>query len=188
MPIRIYSSSIVDQPDGRCASMPSIRFSHALLFCKERFTGGCKQPDLAAVAPHLRVPLPRLHPHAWHLRDHLAMSVLAHAAARSVAQILRAVHRAGHARAVQNTLPAHLAVEKIALGDLFTPNENTLPSTPPAQCVSVPDKRAAAPILRPRKSPPAGADGSSTTHCRAFVLDSAKEDIGTLPKPFSNCG
>ena len=38
----VSSNSIVDQPDGGCASTPSSRFSQALLLCKERFTGGCK--------------------------------------------------------------------------------------------------------------------------------------------------
>src|SRR5207249_2079780 len=53
----------------------------------------------------------RLHPRAHHARDHLAATVHAHAAARSVAQRLRAAHGAGHAGFVQDALPAHLAAE-----------------------------------------------------------------------------
>ena len=45
-----------------------------------------------------------LHPHAVHLRLDLALAVQPDAAARPVAQALRAVHRAGHAVVVQHAL------------------------------------------------------------------------------------
>ncbi len=56
--------------------------------------------------------LVREHPHALHGRDHFAMAVRAHAAAGAVAQLLRAIHRAGHAGRAQHALPAHPAVEQ----------------------------------------------------------------------------
>ena len=59
----------------------------------------------------LRRALDRLHPDAAHLGLHLAVAVGAHAAARPVAQRLRAVHRARHAGRVQHALAAHLAAE-----------------------------------------------------------------------------
>ena len=59
--------------------------------------------------------LPGLHPDAAHLRLDLAMAVGAHAAAGTVAHLLRAVHRAGHAGRAQHALAAHLAVEQQAL-------------------------------------------------------------------------
>src|SRR5215210_1816463 len=51
-----------------------------------------------------------LEPHAPHLRLDLAGPVGAHAAARAVAQRLRARHWARHAGVVQDALAAHLAV------------------------------------------------------------------------------
>src|SRR5262249_43051785 len=65
-------------------------------------------------------------PDAFHLRLHLAMAVGAHAAAGSVAQVLRAVHRAGHAGRGQRALPAHLAVEQQALEVALGPGERLL--------------------------------------------------------------
>src|SRR3954447_13102702 len=58
-----------------------------------------------------RRPLDGLHPDAPHLRLHLAVAVGPHAAARSVAQRLRAVHRARHPGRMQHALAAHLAAE-----------------------------------------------------------------------------
>ena len=72
----------------------------------------------------LAVPLPGLYPHTGHLWDHFAMAVLAHAAAGAIAEVLRTVHGAGHARAVEDTLAAHLAIEEVALGQFFAPDEN----------------------------------------------------------------
>src|ERR1700675_319769 len=60
-------------------------------------------------------PTLRLHPHAHHLWNHLAVAIHAHAAARTVAQRLRAAHGAGHAGLVQDALTAHPAAE----GDLL---------------------------------------------------------------------
>ena len=57
----------------------------------------------------------RLHPDAAHLRAYLAVTVGAHAAAGAVAQVLGAVHRAGHARGAQDALSAHAAVKERAL-------------------------------------------------------------------------
>lgn len=51
------------------------------------------------------------------------MAVGADAAAGAVAQVFGAIHRAGHAGAVQNTLAAHLAVEDPAFEDLLAPDE-----------------------------------------------------------------
>ena len=54
------------------------------------------------------------------------MPVLAHAAARAVAQGLGAVHRARHAGGGEGALPAHLAVEQQALGRLLEAGERLL--------------------------------------------------------------
>ena len=58
-------------------------------------------------------------PHAAHFRLDLAVAVGAHAAARPVAQILRALHRAGHAGGVQDALTAVVAAEEPLLGEVF---------------------------------------------------------------------
>ena len=50
----------------------------------------------------------------------------AHAAARAVAQILGAGHGAGHARAVQDTLPAHAAVKDGPFAHFFHPDNQRL--------------------------------------------------------------
>ena len=60
-----------------------------------------------------------LDPHAAHLRLDLAIAVGAHAAARAVAQGLRAVHRARHAGRAEHALAAHAAVEQRALDGLL---------------------------------------------------------------------
>src|SRR6202008_1222635 len=64
---------------------------------------------LDAVGNALAAPI-GLDPDAAHLGFHLAMPVVAHAAAGSVAQGLRTVHRARHAGRAQHALPAHAAV------------------------------------------------------------------------------
>src|SRR5919112_4663733 len=63
-------------------------------------------------APHGQAlgALVGLEPHAAHLGLDLAGAVGPHAAARTVAQRLRARHRARHAGVVQHALPAHPAV------------------------------------------------------------------------------
>src|SRR5581483_4567713 len=70
--------------------------------------------------------VPALHPDAFHLRLHLAMAVGTNAAAGTVAQGLRTVHRAGHAGRGEGALPAHLAIEQQALGALLQDLERLL--------------------------------------------------------------
>src|SRR3954454_9986507 len=53
--------------------------------------------------------LDRLHPHTAPLRLDLAMAVGPHTAARPVAELLRACHRAGEPGRVQDALAAHVA-------------------------------------------------------------------------------
>ncbi len=59
------------------------------------------------------------HPHTRLARIHFAIAVRAHAAARTVAQIFRTAHWAGHACRVEDALSAHAAVEKRLLGSFF---------------------------------------------------------------------
>src|SRR5438105_5062773 len=58
-----------------------------------------------------RRALDRLDPDAAHLGLDLAMPVGPDAAARSVAKLLRTIHRAGEPRRVQHALAAHTAAE-----------------------------------------------------------------------------
>src|SRR5688572_25247514 len=76
--------------------------------------------------PHAVGAGPGLHPYALHLRLDLAVPVVAHAAARAVAQVLRAVHRARHAGGGERALPAHLAIEQEALGHALDALERRL--------------------------------------------------------------
>src|SRR5690349_15783711 len=55
--------------------------------------------------------LDRLEPDAAHFGLHLAVAVRPHAAARPVAERLRALHRTGEARGVEDALAAHVAAE-----------------------------------------------------------------------------
>ena len=71
--------------------------------------------DLDLPVLHARRTLKGVHPDAHHVRLHLAESSGAHAAAGAVAQILGAVHGAGHAGRRKHALAAHLAVEQQAL-------------------------------------------------------------------------
>src|SRR3954451_21796640 len=82
--------------------------------------GGAAEPPvdravhvLHVVAPdgHLARPLPRLDPDARAVRIDLAVAVLQHATARTVAQVLRTPHRTRHPGGMQDALPAHAAVE-----------------------------------------------------------------------------
>ena len=71
-----------------------------------------RRPEIVDVAAPQRQPLgalDRLEPDAPHLGLDLAVAVRAHAAAGTVAERLRARHRAGHAGRVQHALAAHLA-------------------------------------------------------------------------------
>ena len=76
--------------------------------------GGRIVGDRGALA-HAQASLVGLSPDAAHIGIDLAIAVGADAAARAVAQRLRAIHRAGHARLRQNAVAAHAAVEKEAL-------------------------------------------------------------------------
>ena len=66
----------------------------------------------AVPAAHPRGAVPGQHPDAAHLRPHLAEAAGPHPAAGAVAQLLGAVHRAGHAGRGQHALAAHPAVEE----------------------------------------------------------------------------
>jgi len=61
---------------------------------------------------HSQAAFDRLDPDAFHLRVDFAMAVGAHAAARSVAKLLRTIHRARHPRRGEHALPAHPAIEQ----------------------------------------------------------------------------
>ena len=77
-------------------------------------TGFCTS-RMASPLAYGCAPSQALHPDAGHLGLDLAIAVVAHAAAGAVAQVLRAVHRAGHAGRGQDALAAHPAVEQEAL-------------------------------------------------------------------------
>ena len=84
--------------------------------CRRRSTGGCTVADRRRAAGHaLRCRRQASTQTQLISGLHLAMAVGAHAAAGTVAQLLRAVHRAGHAGRAQHALAAHLAVEQQAL-------------------------------------------------------------------------
>ena len=85
-----------------------------------------QQLDFMAVCAHHLAAFERLHPDARHFRNHFAVAVGAHATAGAVAQIFGAVHGAGHACAVQDTLAAHLAIKGIAFDPLFAPDHEPL--------------------------------------------------------------
>ena len=60
-----------------------------------------------------------LDPHARFVGKDFAVSILAHAATRPIAKILRAAHRADKSSRMQNTLTAHAAVEDEFLAEFF---------------------------------------------------------------------
>src|SRR6202011_820362 len=68
----------------------------------------------------------RVSPHALHFRAHFAVAVGAHAAARAVAQVLRTVHGARHARGAQDALAAHPTVEQQPLHRAFHGGDRAL--------------------------------------------------------------
>jgi hypothetical protein len=72
-------------------------------------------------APHGQARRARngLHPNAGFVGIYLAISIGSHAAARPIAQIFWAAHGAGEPGLVENTLPAHPAIERYFLADLF---------------------------------------------------------------------
>ncbi len=67
-----------------------------------------------------------LEPDAVHLRLYLARTIETGTATRSVAELFGAGHRAGHARVVEDALPAHLAVKQ-------QPFDHPLPGLDPAR-------------------------------------------------------
>ena len=95
---------------GHAARCVAHELSQAERPLRRLSTGFCTSRILPCRHP-LRA-LPGLHPDARHLRLHLAMAVGAHAAAGPVAEVLRAVHRAGHAGRGERALAAHLAIEQ----------------------------------------------------------------------------
>jgi len=79
------------------------------------------------ISPHgqaLRT-LDGLCPYTWFVRIHFAVSVLAHAAAGSIAQVFRAAHWAGESGRMENTLSAHPTIEHNLLADFFNGQEDT---------------------------------------------------------------
>ena len=66
-------------------------------------------------------------PDALHVRPNLAVAVGAHAAAGSVAQVLRTVHGAGHAGRAEDALPAHPAIEQQPLDRALEPPPRDAP-------------------------------------------------------------
>ena len=65
-------------------------------------------------------------PHAGLVGKHFAIAIHAHAAARTIAQIFRTAHRAGHSGRMQNALSAHAAIEYHFLGNFFHRQKNFL--------------------------------------------------------------
>ena len=82
--------------------------------------------DPIAVRFHFLRTLERFDPHAFHGCIHFAKAVQTHPAARSIAQVLRTTHRAGHACKVQCTLPAHLTIEYRTLAELLRHTEECI--------------------------------------------------------------
>lgn len=81
--------------------------------------------NLVSIYIHRQAALPRLDPDTGHVGNYFAVPIGANAATRPITEILRTVHWTGHARTMQNTLPAHLAVEQIPLDDFFTPDKQS---------------------------------------------------------------
>lgn len=72
--------------------------------------------------------LPAFNPDATHLWLDLAIAIGTHPSTRTVADTLRAVHRAGHAGTAQNALSAHLTIEERTLDDFFDSGDRFLKS------------------------------------------------------------
>ncbi len=70
--------------------------------------------------------LDRLRPDTGPVRIHFTISVGAYTPAGTVAQILRAAHRTGQSGRMENTLPAHPAVEQSLLADFLDRQDETL--------------------------------------------------------------
>ena len=83
--------------------------------------------DLIPIERHAPGSFPGLYPDAGHLGFDLAMPIQAHAPTWTVAQVLGTGHRAGHAGAVQDTLPTHLAVKDGALAEPFDLDKEPVP-------------------------------------------------------------
>ena len=73
-----------------------------------------------SVPNHPSRPFPRAHPVTPHFWEDLAIPIFTHSAAWTVAQVLRAYHRASHSRAPQVAYSTHPAVEYWAFRDDFT--------------------------------------------------------------------
>ena len=103
------------QPPGRWRSLPLTRFAHddvptrPIVDRRPQFEVSARaRPGKQGEGARPRLGL---EPHAPHLRLDLAVTVLAHASARSVPKGLRARHRARHAGVVQHALTTHAASE-----------------------------------------------------------------------------
>jgi hypothetical protein len=82
---------------------------------KSAIDGRLDHPDPIESVAHLPRALPCFDPDAAHLRLDLAEATIPNATAWTVAQILRAIHGAGHAGRGQHALAAHTAVEQETL-------------------------------------------------------------------------
>ncbi len=103
------------QPTGRSLSRPVSRLTHDDVPCRRLSTGGrscskCGPPGGGKQGQGAGAVL-RLHPDAAHLGLHLAVAVLADAAAGPVSQRLGTRHRARHSRVVEHALAAHPTAE-----------------------------------------------------------------------------
>jgi hypothetical protein len=82
---------------------------------KRPIDGRLDDPDPIESVAHSLRPLPCFDPNAAHLRFDLAKATVTDATARAVAQILRAIHGAGHAGRRKHALAAHTTVEEETL-------------------------------------------------------------------------
>ena len=80
---------------------------------------GLQDMQFIFVGRHRLGALEGVHPDTAHLGLDLAMAVCAHASTGSISKILRAGHRTGHARRVENALATHLAIEDPSLRELL---------------------------------------------------------------------
>jgi len=65
-----------------------------------------------------------LYPNAAHFWLDFAVAIAAHPTTWPITQILGTVHGTGHAGAVQNTLPAHLAIKDSAFANFLHPYDD----------------------------------------------------------------
>ena len=81
---------------------------------------------LRTIARHFQGTFVCLDPNTARLRLDFAVAIGAYTTAGAVAYVFGAGHRTGHARAVQNTLPAHLAIKHSPLAGPLSPNDQGL--------------------------------------------------------------